>query len=79
MIASSRRHPALSRKEWALVALGVLAWIAIAAAIVWFVHRMTRPPASCGVALEGRTMQARADPSGPRNALQLLAGTGRCP
>jgi len=70
----------LSRKEWALVALGVAAWAAIAAGGLWFVHQMTRPKASCGTSLEARgtpTRQASAD--GPRNALQLLTGTGRCP
>jgi len=69
----------LSRKEWALVALGLGTWVAIAAGGVWFVHQMTRSTAACGTPLEARTTQAHAAPAaGPRNSLQLLTGTGRC-
>ncbi|HYP32704.1 MAG TPA: hypothetical protein VES00_12590 [Burkholderiaceae bacterium] len=70
----------LSRKEWALVALGAAAWVAIIAGGVWFVHQMTRSQATCGTPLEARSLQPHAAPGGgPRNALQLLTGTGRCP
>ena len=73
------RSSRLSRKEWALIALGALAWLAIAAAGVWFVHQMTRSTAACGTALEGRSLQGHAaQAAGPRNSLQLLTGTGRC-
>ncbi len=69
----------LSRKEWALVALGLGTWVAIAAGGVWFVHQMTRSSAACGTPLEARTTQAHPTPAaGPRNSLQLLTGTGRC-
>jgi hypothetical protein len=69
----------LSRKEWALVALGLATWVAIAAGGAWFVHQMTRSSAACGTPLEARTTQAHPVPAaGPRNSLQLLTGTGRC-
>jgi hypothetical protein len=69
----------LTPREWALVALGVATWVAIIAGGVWFVHQMTRSKASCGMQLEARTTQPRTTPAqGPRNALQLLTGTGRC-
>jgi hypothetical protein len=67
----------LSRKEWTLVALGLCAWLAIAAGGVWFVHQFTRPKADCGVQIEARGTRQSATAS-PRNALQLLAGTGKC-
>ncbi len=66
-----------TRKEWTLVALGLCAWLAIGAGGVWFAHQFTRPKAACGVAIEARSAQAGAATS-PRNALQLLAGTGKC-
>jgi hypothetical protein len=70
----------LSRKEHALLALGVAAWVAIIAGGAWFVHQMTRSQAACGTPLDARSLQTRAAPAGgPRNALQLLTGTGRCP
>jgi hypothetical protein len=69
----------LTPKEWALVALGVGTWVAIAAAGVWLVHQMTRSTSACGTQLEARTTQAHPTPAaGPRNSLQLLTGTGRC-
>jgi hypothetical protein len=74
------RQPRLSRKEWTLVALGVAVWVAIIAGGAWFVHQMTRSQAACGTVLEARSLQVHAAPAGgPRNALQLLSGTGRCP
>ena len=66
-----------TRKEWTLVALGLCAWVAIAAGGAWFVHQLTRPKAACGVEIEARSTQQGAA-AGPRNALQLLAGTGKC-
>ena len=73
------RPSRLSRKEWALVALGAAAWVALIAGGAWFVHQMTRSRAACGTPLEARSLQPRAAPAGgPRNALQLLTGTGRC-
>ena len=68
----------LTRKEWALVALGLGVWVALAVAGVWFVHQMTRPKASCGTPIEGRSALPQGQTGGPRNALQLLTGTGRC-
>ena len=70
----------LSRKEWSLVALGLGVWLALGAGGVWFVHQMTRPGESCdGHQIEARTAQVKGTPTGPRNALHLLTGTGRCP
>jgi len=66
-----------TRKEWTLVALGLCAWLAIGAGGVWFVHQLTRPKAACGTPIEARGTQQGATAS-PRNALQLLAGTGKC-
>jgi len=67
----------LSRQEWTLVALGLCAWLAIAAGGVWLVHQFMRPKAACGVQIEARGTPQGATAS-PRNALQLLAGTGKC-
>lgn len=69
----------LSPKEWALIVLGLVTWVAIFAGCAWFVHQMTRSQASCGTSLEARSLQPRSTPAaGPRNALQLLTGTGKC-
>lgn len=79
MIDATLRRTSLSRREWTLVAFGVLAWVAIIAGGVWFVHQMTRSKAACGTQLEARSTQQRSTPgAGPRNALQLLTGTGKC-
>ncbi len=66
-----------TRKEWTLVALGLCAWLAIGAGGVWIVHQLTRPKGACGTPIESRGTQQGATAS-PRNALQLLAGTGKC-
>ncbi len=66
-------------REWWLVALGLVAWIAIGLGGVWLYRQMTRPPASCGTPLEARSASSKTTSAGPRNALQLLTGTGRCP
>ncbi|HEY9027652.1 MAG TPA: hypothetical protein VIP05_25390 [Burkholderiaceae bacterium] len=81
MADAAARRASLSRKEWTLVALGAVAWVAIIAMGVWFVHQMTRSRADCGTTLEARSLQPRTAPggTGPRNALQLLTGTGKCP
>jgi hypothetical protein len=69
----------LSPREWALVTLGAATWVAIIAGGVWFVHQMTRSQAACGATLEARSLQPRSTPAqGPRNALQLVTGTGKC-
>lgn len=73
------RPPRLARREWALLALGLAAWVALAFGGVWFVHQLTRPQASCGGTPEARTAPPRGPSASPRNALQLLTGTGRCP
>lgn len=79
MVDATLRRARLSRREWTLVAFGVLAWVAIIAGGVWFVHQMTRSKAACGTQLEARSAQQRSTPgTGPRNALQLLTGTGKC-
>ncbi len=68
----------LSRKDAALVALGVVAWMAIGLGGAWLYRQLTRAPGDCGTAVDGKTMSAKATPGGPRNGLQLLTGTGRC-
>ena len=69
----------LTPREWALVALGLATWVGLIAGGVWFVHQMTRSKAACGAQLEARSAQPRPTPgTGPRNALQLLTGTGKC-
>lgn len=73
------RAPRLTPREWSLVALGVAAWVAIGLGGLWLAHQLTRPPASCGTPLEARAASPKTTPAGPRNALQLLTGTGRCP
>ena len=79
MVDAAARRAKLSRKEWTLVAFGAGAWLAVIATGVWFVHQMTRSQAACGTTLEARSLQPRATPgTGPRNALQLLTGTGKC-
>jgi hypothetical protein len=41
---------------------------------------MTRSQAACGTSLEARSLKPRSTPTaGPRNSLQLLTGTGKCP
>jgi len=78
LAATPRR---LSRREWALVGCGVVAWIAIGAGGVWFVHLFTRPPGGCASATAGDapTHQAKAAAPSPGNAFQALTGQGRCP
>ena len=68
----------LTRKEWALVALGLGVWVALAIGGVWLVHQLIRPKGSCGGQIEARTAMPKGQPPSPRNALQLLTGTGRC-
>jgi hypothetical protein len=75
----SPRTATLSRREWALVALGLCAWILIAAIGVWFVHQLTRPKASCGNPVEARSTRIQGASPGPRSTLQWLTGTGTCP
>ena len=72
------RPSRLTRKEWALIALGLGVWVALAVGGVWFVRQLTRPKASCGTPIEARTALPQGQAGGPRNALQLLTGTGRC-
>ena len=76
---AARQPGRLSRKEWALVGAGLLAWILLAWAGVWLVRQLTRPPESCASAAEAPTRQVKGTSTGPRNAVQLLTGTGRCP
>ena len=77
-VPAGRSPGRLSRREWALVSLGLVAWIAIAAGGVWLVHQMTRAPESCGAPADAPTSQAKGALTSPRNAFQLLTGTGRC-
>lgn len=76
---TARQPGRLSRKEWALVAAGLVAWILLAWGGVWLVRQLTRPPGSCASAAEAPTRQVKGTSTGPRNAVQLLTGTGRCP
>ena len=72
------RRSRLTRQEWTLLALGLGVWVALAFGGVWFVHQMTRSKESCGGQIEARTAMPKGQPPSPRNALQLLTGTGRC-
>ena len=69
----------LRRKEWALIALGSAAWIAIAMLGVWFVHQLTRPHAACTATADAATHPARSSSTSPRNAFQALTGQAACP
>jgi hypothetical protein len=69
----------LARREWTLVALGVGVWVALAFGGAWFVHQLMRPQEACGGQVDRRSLLPKDPSAGPRNALQLLAGTGRCP
>jgi hypothetical protein len=77
-LAPSSRPASLTRGQWALVALGLGVWVALALGGIWFVHQFTRSKASCGGQIEARTAQPKGQAAGPRNSLQLLTGTGRC-
>jgi flagellar biogenesis protein FliO len=70
---------ALSRREWALVVAGLFTWILLAWGGVWLVRQLTRSPGNCGTASDAPTRQVKGAPTGPRNAVQLLTRTGRCP
>lgn len=72
------RSGALSRREWALVAAGLITWILLAWGGVWLVRQLTRSPENCVGATEAPTRQVKGTATGPRNAVQLLTGTGRC-
>ncbi len=76
---ASRTPGRLSRKEWALVVAGLVAWILLAWGSVWLVRQLTHRPESCASAAEAPTRQVKGTSTGPRNAVQLLTGTGRCP
>jgi hypothetical protein len=80
-VNTAARSPGrLSRKEWALVGAGLLAWILLACGGVWLARQLTRPPERCAGVAEAPTRQVSgATSTGPRNAVQLLTGTGRCP
>ena len=76
---AATRSDGLSRREWTLVVAGLFAWIVLAWGGVWLVRQLTRSPANCVAAGEAPTRQVKGTATGPRNAVQLLAGTGRCP
>ena len=82
-VNTAARPPArLSRKEWTLVAAGLLTWVLIAWGGVWLVRQLTHKPESCASAAsaaDAPTRQVKDAATGPRNAVQLLTGTGRCP
>ena len=58
--------------------LGLGVWVALAIGGAWLVHQFTRARTTCGGQVEARTAQPPRQAAGPRNALQLLTGTGRC-
>jgi hypothetical protein len=68
----------LSRREWLLVCGGLVAWVAIGEGGVWLVRELTRTPESCGAPADVPTAQVRNATASPRNAFQLLTGTGKC-
>ena len=69
----------LSRREWALVALGLAAWLAIGAGGAWFVRQVTQPRQACAAPADAPThpVQGRSS-AGPRNGFQAIIGQGRC-
>ena len=73
------RSAGLSRREWALVVAGLFTWILLAWGGVWLVRQLTHSPENCVAAADAPTRQVKHTAAGPRNAVQLLAGTGRCP
>lgn len=79
MAASTARWMRLTPREWSLVALGLVAWVGIGLGGFWLVRQFTRPPAACDKPLEAGATSLRPAPGGPRNALQLITRTGRCP
>jgi hypothetical protein len=76
---TARPRATLTRREWLLVAAGGLAWILLLWGGVWLFHQLTRRPEGCASAAEASTHQVKAASGGPRNAVQLLTGQGRCP
>ena len=68
----------LTRREWALVCCGLVAWVVIGTGGVWLVRQMTQPPQSCGAPVDAPTSPAKGATTSPRNAFQLLTGTGKC-
>ena len=79
MTDAARPLATLSRKEWTLLAAGLLTWALLAWGGVWLFHQLTRKPEACAGEVDAPTHQVRAATGGPRNAVQLLTGTGRCP
>jgi hypothetical protein len=79
MPATPPRLARLSRKEWVFVSLGLVAWVAIGSGGVWLVRALTRTPESCGAPADVPTSPTKGAPTSPRNAFQLLTGTGKCP
>ena len=73
------RSRALSRRDWALVVAGVAAWGLLAWGGVWLVRQLTHKPEGCASVADAPTHQVKVAGTGPRNAVQLLTGTGRCP
>ena len=82
-MATTSTHPPgrlsrLSRREWLIVACGLAAWVAIGMGGVWLVRELTHTPESCGAPVDAPTSQTKGATTSPRNAFQLLTGTGRC-
>ena len=73
--AFSRR---LAPREWALVALGVLAWVAIGLGGAWFVHQLTLEKQACAAADDAPTHQVKGSKKGPDNAFQAITGQRTC-
>ena len=71
-------NQSLSRREWALVALGLGAWIAIGAGGAWFLHQVTQSRQGCAAPTEAPTHQVKGASAGPRNAFQAITGQGQC-
>lgn len=67
----------LSRKEWALIALGVGVWIALGCGAAWLVHELRKPQASCSDTSEPQTTSVQGS-TAPGNSFSVLTGQGRC-
>ena len=71
-------NQALSRREWALVALGLGVWIGIGAGGAWFLHQVTQSRQACAAPTDAPTHQVKGSSAGPRNAFQAITGQGQC-
>ena len=78
MEARAPSNQPLSRRDWALLALGLGAWIFIGAGGAWFLHQVTPSREVCAAPADAPTHQVKGSSAGPRNAFQAITGQGQC-